>query len=123
MLQDTEQPFRLPRVSKKGLITFSAGCNSPLGGHKTREEKGGPETRTRLAVKHLRESDINNLSTSYRQTLLTSLEIKNNNNLKDKLKNSLGKGAHSMRSQDSADYKIGNETYSSPPTATQNSPT
>lgn len=28
-----------------------------------------------------------------------------------------------MRSQDSADYKIGNETYSSPPTATQNSPT
>lgn len=24
-----------------------------------------------------------------------------------------------MRSQDSADYKIGNETYSSPPTATQ----
>lgn len=28
-----------------------------------------------------------------------------------------------MRSQDSADYKIGNETYSSPPTATQNPPT
>lgn len=56
-----------------------------------REEKGGLETHTRLAVKHLRESDINNLSTSHRQTLLTSLEIKNNNNLKDKLKNSVWK--------------------------------
>lgn len=28
-----------------------------------------------------------------------------------------------MRSQDSADYKIGNETYSSAPTATQTHPT
>lgn len=70
---------------------YSAGCNSPLVGHKTREEKGGLETHMGLAVKHLRESDTNNLSTSHRQTLLTSLEIKNNNNLKDKLKNSAWK--------------------------------
>lgn len=58
------------------------------GGTRQEKKKGGLETHTRLAVKHLRESDTNNLSTSYRQTLLTSLEIKNNNNLKDKLKNS-----------------------------------
>jgi len=56
-----------------------------------RGEEHGPETRTRLAMKRFRESDINNLATSYRQTLLTSLEIKNNNNLNDKLKNSAWK--------------------------------
>lgn len=54
-------------------------------------EERGPKMHTRLAMKRFRESDINNLGTSYRQTFLTSLEIKNNNNLKDKLKNSAWK--------------------------------
>lgn len=55
-----------------------------------REERG-PEACMRLAMKHFWESDINNLATSHRQTLLTSLEINNNNNSKDKLKNSAWK--------------------------------